>query len=82
MFEKTEGTAQKLVGKAQEAVGDVAGDTGMQLEGKARQVAGKVQQSYGEALDQVRDVTASNPLATLATVAAVSFLVGALWSKR
>ncbi|WP_175969331.1 CsbD family protein [Burkholderia sp. BCC0322] len=82
MFEKTEGTVQKLAGKAQEAVGDATGSTDMQFEGKARQVAGAVQQSYGEALEQVRDVAASNPIAALATVAAVSFIIGAMWSKR
>ncbi|MGS0892154.1 CsbD family protein [Burkholderia stagnalis] len=82
MFEKTEGTVQKLAGKAQEAVGDATGNADMQFEGKARQAAGKVQQTYGEALEQVRDVAASNPIAALATVAAVSFVIGAMWSKR
>ncbi|AOK31882.1 hypothetical protein WS67_20830 [Burkholderia singularis] len=82
MFEKTEGTVQKLVGKAQAAVGDAVGNTDLQVEGTVREVAGKVQQSYGEALEQVRDVAANNPLATLAAVAAVSFIIGAMWSKR
>lgn len=82
MFEKTEGTMQNLAGKVQEGVGSATGDVGTQLEGKARQVSGKVQQSYGEALEQVRDVAAGNPIATLATVAAVSFVIGAIWSKR
>lgn len=81
MFEKTEGTAQNLAGKVQDAVGGMTGDAGTQFEGKARQVAGKAQQSYGEALDQVRDTTSNNPITTLAIVAAVSFVVGALWSK-
>ncbi|SMG00737.1 CsbD family protein [Burkholderia singularis] len=82
MFEKTEGTVQKLVGNAQAAVGDAVGNTDLQVEGAVREVAGKVQQSYGEALEQVRDVAANNPLATLAAVAAVSFIIGAMWSKR
>ncbi|MPV61419.1 hypothetical protein CFB46_34630 [Burkholderia sp. HI2761] len=82
MFEKTEGTVQKLAGKAQEAVGDAVGSADMQFEGKARQVAGTVQQSYGEAIEQVRDVAASNPITALVTVAAVSFIIGAMWSKR
>lgn len=82
MFEKTEGTMQNLAGKVQEAVGSATGDAGTQFEGKARQVAGKAQQSYGEALDQVRDMASNNPLGTLAVVAALSFVVGAMWSKR
>ncbi|AEA64963.1 MULTISPECIES: CsbD family protein [Burkholderia] len=82
MFEKTEGRAQNLAGKVQEAVGDVIGDRGTQFEGRARQVAGRMQESYGGALDQLRDVTASQPLAALATVAALSFVIGALWSRR
>ncbi|KVZ31906.1 hypothetical protein WL15_09140 [Burkholderia multivorans] len=82
MFEKTTGTVQKLAGKAQEAVGDVTGSADMQLDGVARQVIGGVQKTYGEALEQLRDVTSRNPLATLAAVAAVGFLIGTLWSKR
>ncbi|HEF5788171.1 hypothetical protein WK80_25505 [Burkholderia multivorans] len=82
MFEKTTGTVQKLAGKAQEAVGDVTGSADMQLDGVARQVIGGVHETYGEALEQLRDVTSRNPLATLAAVAAVGFLIGTLWSKR
>ncbi|EJO50878.1 CsbD family protein [Burkholderia multivorans] len=82
MFEKTTGTVRKLAGKAQEAVGDVTGSADMQLDGVARQVIGGVQETYGEALEQLRDVTSRNPLATLAAVAAVGFLIGTLWSKR
>ncbi|KWI47503.1 CsbD family protein [Burkholderia pseudomultivorans] len=82
MFEKTTGTVQKMAGKAQEAVGDVTDSTGMQFDGMARQVIGGVQESYGEALEQLRDVTSRNPIATLAAVAAVGFLIGTLWSKR
>ncbi|MBJ9682689.1 MULTISPECIES: CsbD family protein [Burkholderia] len=82
MFEKTTGTVQKVAGKAQEAVGDVTGSADMQLDGVARQVIGGVQETYGEALEQLRDVTSRNPLATLAAVAAVGFLIGTLWSKR
>ncbi|PRF45560.1 CsbD family protein [Burkholderia multivorans] len=82
MFEKTTGTVQKLAGKAQEAVGDVTGSADMQFDGVARQVIGGVQETYGEALEQLRDVTSRNPLATLAAVAAAGFLIGTLWSKR
>jgi uncharacterized protein YjbJ (UPF0337 family) len=82
MMEKTEGTVQKMAGKAQDAIGGMVGDTGTQLEGKARQLAGQAQQSYGEALDQIRDVARSNPVAAVAVAAAVGFLVGTLMSRR
>ena len=82
MFERTEGAARNLAGNAPEAVGEAIGDSRMELDGQARQVAGKVQQSYGEALEQLRDVAANNPVAALAAVAAVSFIIGAMWSKR
>ncbi|KWF15194.1 hypothetical protein WL84_07135 [Burkholderia cenocepacia] len=82
MFEKAEGAVQKLAGKAEEALGEATGSTKTELEGKARQVAGEFQQSYGAALDQVRDVAASNPILALAIVAAVSFVVGTIFSKR
>lgn len=82
MFEKTAGTVQKLAGKAQEAVGDVTDRTDMQFDGMARQVIGGVQESYGEALEQLRDVASRNPIVTLAVVAAAGFAIGALWSKR
>ena len=81
MFEKVEGTAQNLVGKAQDAVGGFTGDASTQLEGKARQVAGKAQQAYGETLEQLRDVAGNNPLLTLAVVALGSFVIGAIWAK-
>jgi uncharacterized protein YjbJ (UPF0337 family) len=82
MMEKTEGTVQKMAGKAQDAIGGMVGDTGTQLEGKARQLAGQAQQSYGEALDQIRDVARSNPVAAVAVAAAIGFLVGTLMSRR
>lgn len=82
MFEKTEGTVQNIAGKFQEAVGSATGDEGTRLEGKTRQLGGKVQEGYGEALNQLRDAPSNNPLATLAAVAGLSFIVGALWSRR
>ena len=82
MFEKAEGSIKEAAGKAQAALGNVTGDNGSQLEGRARQAAGIAQQSYGEALDTVRGATKSNPVASLALIAAVSFIAGALWARR
>ena len=82
MMEKAEGTAQKWVGKAQEAVGDVTGDASAQIKGKAREVAGRTQECYGEALNMVRESAASNPVATIAVAAGIGFLLGALITRR
>jgi uncharacterized protein YjbJ (UPF0337 family) len=82
MLEKTEGTVQKMAGKAQDAIGGLTGDAGTQIEGKARQIAGQAQQSYGEALDMVRDCARSNPMGTLAAALAIGFVAGALMSRR
>lgn len=82
MFEKAEGTMQNIAGRVQDAFGAATGDPGTQLEGKARQAAGRAQQGYGEVLNQVRESAVTNPLGTLAVVAGVGFILGALWAKR
>lgn len=82
MLEKVEGAVQNIAGKAQDAFGAVTGDACTQAEGKARQVAGKAQQSYGEVLDQIRESAATHPLGTVAAIAGVSFILGALWARR
>ena len=82
MFEETKGTVQNLAGHIQDAVGGATGDTSTQAEGKARQFAGKAQEQYGEVLNQVRESAVSNPAATVAVVAGLGFVLGALWARR
>jgi uncharacterized protein YjbJ (UPF0337 family) len=82
MFEKAEGTVQNIAGRIQDAVGGATGDASTQLEGKARQLYGKAQENYGDALNQVRESAVANPVATVAVVAGLGFLLGALWAKR
>ena len=82
MLEQAEGTVKNIAGQVQEAFGAATGDEGNQAKGKARQAAGKVQESYGEALDQVREAAVTNPFVTIATIAGLGFVLGALWSKR
>lgn len=81
MFEKEEGTLQKTQGKVQEAAGGLLGDAQWQFKGKARQVAGQMQQTYGDTLDTLRDATSSTPIAALAIVGSLGFLIGALWAR-
>jgi uncharacterized protein YjbJ (UPF0337 family) len=49
------GTAQDWAGKAEGAVGDLAGDKDTQAAGRVREAAGKVQNLYGQAKDVARD---------------------------
>lgn len=49
------GTAKEFAGRAEGAVGDLAGDAQTQASGKAREAAGTVQNLYGQAKDAVRD---------------------------
>jgi uncharacterized protein YjbJ (UPF0337 family) len=82
MLDQAEGTMQNIAGKVQDAFGAATGDAGTQAEGKARQVAGKAQAVYGDMLDTVRESAVTNPLGTMAMVAGVGFVLGALWSRR
>ncbi|SUI34143.1 CsbD-like [Serratia grimesii] len=54
--DKINGVMDKVVGKAQEAAGDMTGDEQLQAEGTARYVAGTVQEKYGDALNCISDV--------------------------
>lgn len=82
MIEQAEGTVRKIAGQVQEAFGAATGDADTQARGQARQAAGSVQQTYGEVLDQVRESAVTNPVVTVAVIAGLGFVLGALWSKR
>ncbi len=49
------GSAKEYAGRAEGALGDIAGDAKTQASGKAREAAGTVQNLYGQAKDAVRD---------------------------
>jgi uncharacterized protein YjbJ (UPF0337 family) len=49
------GAANDWAGKAEGAVGDLAGDTDTQAAGRVREAAGKVQNLYGQAKDAALD---------------------------
>lgn len=51
------GSAKEFAGRAEGAVGDLAGDAQTQASAKAREAAGTVQNLYGQAKDAVRDAT-------------------------
>ncbi len=82
MFNKTEGTIRNIAGHVQEAFGSATGDAGAQVKGKARRAAGSAQYGYGEIVEQLRESAVKNPIGTVAIVAGVFFVVGAIWSRR
>ena len=51
------GAAKDFAGKAESAVGDIAGDTKTQAAGRIREAGGKVQNLYGQAKDAASDAT-------------------------
>ena len=51
------GAAKDFAGKAESAIGDIAGDAKTQASGRAREAAGKVQNLYGQAKDAAREAT-------------------------
>ena len=82
MMDQTKGAIKEVVGIAQDTFGAAAGDAASQIAGKARQAAAKAQQGYGQAILGLRDAATSNPIATMAAVAGVGFLLGVMWSRR
>ncbi|WP_248752056.1 CsbD family protein [Pseudomonas sp. MWU15-20650] len=80
--EQVKGAVEKVAGKAQGVIGDLAGDEHLQAEGVARQAAGQLQQTYGDALDTVSDFAKHKPLASVAIVAGIGVLVGLLLRRR
>ncbi|CAM3261125.1 hypothetical protein BZK31_22045 [Pseudomonas floridensis] len=72
--EQVEGVAEKLVGKAQGAVGRLLGDSRLEAEGAGRQASGQLTKTYGDALDSVSTFVKEKPVAALA-IGAVAALV-------
>jgi uncharacterized protein YjbJ (UPF0337 family) len=80
-----EGGAKNMFGKAEEAVGDVVGDSNTQASGMARQVSGKAQEVYGdvkeqaqEAAEHVSALVEQKPFIALLVAGAVGFALGSL----
>lgn len=54
--DRVEGTLKQGVGRVQDAVGGLTGNTGTQAKGKANEVAGSVQDTVGQVKDRAQDV--------------------------
>ncbi|WP_024696309.1 CsbD family protein [Pseudomonas syringae] len=73
--EQVEGVAEKLVGKAQGAVGRLLGDSKLEAEGAGRQASGKLTKTYGDALDNVSTFVREKPVAALAIGAVAALFI-------
>jgi uncharacterized protein YjbJ (UPF0337 family) len=74
LSDRVEGTAREFGGRAQEAVGNVAGDKKTQAEGLYNQAAGQTQQAAA----QFSDVIKSQPVVSILVAAAVGYVLGRL----
>lgn len=54
--DRAKATAKNVEGKAQEALGDLTGDTKNQVEGKAKQAEAKVRHAAEDVKDEVKKV--------------------------
>lgn len=73
--EQVEGVAEKLVGKAQGAVGRLLGDSKLEAEGAGRQASGQLTKTYGDALDNVSTFVREKPVAALAIGAVAALFI-------
>jgi uncharacterized protein YjbJ (UPF0337 family) len=80
--DQVEGVAETVVGRVQDAVGGLTGDTSMQAEGKGRQALGSIQRNYGETLDNVREAVIQQPINGVLVAAAIGFVLGAIWARQ
>ena len=82
MFDKTEGAIQNVAGRIQEAFGKAMGDGMTQVRGRTRRIAGGAQYGYGDVVQRFRESAVKNPVATVAVIGGVFFLLGALWAAH
>lgn len=81
--DQVEGTAKEYMGKAQDAAGDMLGDSNTQIKGKMNEAAGKLQSAYGDVADQAGDIAAelgdrikSQPLVAVLIAGGLGYLLG------
>jgi uncharacterized protein YjbJ (UPF0337 family) len=76
MSDRIQGTAREFGGRAQEAVGNLTGDTRTQAQGLYNQASGQAQQAAG----QVSDLIKAQPIVATLIAAGVGYLLGRLTS--
>jgi uncharacterized protein YjbJ (UPF0337 family) len=86
---RIKGAAKDSIGKVEEAVGGLTGDSDTQASGKVRQAEGEAQNAYGRASDQARrgsekvvQAAAEQPLAAFLITLAIGFFLGRMSARR
>ena len=59
--DRIEGTAKKVIGSAQETIGNVAANDRLEAKGLLNQATGVVQERYGKVREKVRDIIEDVP---------------------
>ena len=80
MLEKANWTGQSAASNGQQVIGSATDDSGMEAARMVEEVIGKARQSYDDVVMQAIEATEANPLAAIAIVAGVAFLVGTLFT--
>lgn len=76
--DEAKGAAVSAIGKAQEALGEAAGDVQQRAKGLARQAAGAAESAYGEASDTLKEAVHNQPATALLIAGAIGFALGLL----
>ena len=74
MNDRVEGTAREFGGRAQEAVGNLTGDSKTQAQGLYNQASGQAQQAAA----QFTDVVKSQPLVATLVALGIGYVLGRL----
>ena len=75
------GTIRNVAGSAEEAAGNMMGDSNTELRGKARQMAGQAQGAMGDAIETVRDLASDQPMMAVLLAAGIGFIAGMLVAR-
>jgi uncharacterized protein YjbJ (UPF0337 family) len=75
------GEADSMIGRAKQAVGDLASNPGLKVKGQLQEASGNIQSFYGRTLDSVRAYTVREPLRAL-VIAAAAGMVLMQWKLR
>lgn len=51
--QRIDGAADQLTGKVQNGIGDLTGDSKLQLDGKLNEIKGKAKDAYGKVIDSI-----------------------------
>ncbi len=72
MSDRVQGNIRNMAGRAQEAVGDITGDTRTQARGAYNQAAGQAQDAAGQLADVIRE----RPITSALVGVGIGYILG------